>query len=72
MLESQSYLDLAAFWDATDNIQLRFGVNNVLDNDPPLLATFGPSPTAGVEANTVAGVFEAAGRFLFVGAKFRF
>jgi len=72
VLESQSYLDLAVFWDATDNIQLRFGVNNVLDNDPPLVPSFGPSPTANVEGNTVAGVFESAGRFLFVDAKFNF
>lgn len=72
VLESESYFDIAAFWTATENVELRFGVNNVFDNDPPVLATFGPSPTANVEANTVAGVYDAAGRFIFVGANIRF
>lgn len=31
-----SYLDLAAVWSATRNLQIRLGVNNVLDKGPPL------------------------------------
>ncbi|MCK0069234.1 TonB-dependent receptor domain-containing protein [Kordiimonas laminariae] len=71
-LEAQHYFDLTVFWDATENVQLRAGVRNVFDNDPPVLPAFGPSPTANVEANTVAGVYEAGGRFIFFGAKFSF
>jgi outer membrane receptor protein involved in Fe transport len=71
-LEARNYLDFAMFWDATDNVTLRFGVNNLLDRDPPVLTTFGPSPTANVEANTVAGVYTASGRFIFAGANVRF
>lgn len=71
-LPSRSYFDLALFWNATENLTLRAGVNNILDQDPPVLPPFGPSPTAGVEANTVAGVYDAAGRFIFVGANIRF
>ena len=71
-LESQNYFDLTVFWDVTENIQLRSGVRNLLDNDPPVLPAFGPSPTANVEANTVAGVYEAGGRFIFFGAKLNF
>ena len=71
-LESEHYFDVAAFWDVTDSVELRAGINNVLDNDPPVLPIFGPSPTANAEANTVAGVYEAAGRFIFVGAKLSF
>ncbi|MEO1405402.1 MAG: TonB-dependent receptor, partial [Pseudomonadota bacterium] len=68
-LGSEHYIDAALFWDATENVELRFGVNNLFDNDPPLLPTFGPSPTANVEANTVAGLYPAGGRFIFVGAR---
>ncbi|MEM1396023.1 MAG: TonB-dependent receptor [Pseudomonadota bacterium] len=71
-LGSESYFDAALFWDATENVELRFGVNNLFDNDPPVLPTFGPSPTANVEANTVAGLYPAAGRFIFVGARLNF
>lgn len=71
-LDGEHYFDVAAFWDVNDIVELRAGINNVLDNDPPVVPTFGPSPTANVEANTVAGVYEAAGRFIFVGAKLSF
>jgi len=71
-LDAQHYFDIAAFWDVNDMVEVRAGVNNVLDNDPPVVPTFGPSPTANVEANTVAGVYDTAGRFVFVGAKLSF
>lgn len=71
-LETQSYFDLTVFWDVTENIQLRVGARNVFDNDPPVLPAFGPSPSANVEANTVAGVYDANGRFVFAGVNFRF
>lgn len=68
----EHYFDVAAFWDVNEFIEVRAGVNNVFDNDPPVIPQFGPSPTANMEANTVAGVYEAAGRFIFVGAKLSF
>lgn len=71
-LDGEHYFDVAAFWDVNAIVELRAGINNVLDNDPPVVPTFGPSPTANVEANTIAGVYEAAGRFVFVGAKLSF
>ncbi|UTW58569.1 TonB-dependent receptor [Kordiimonas sp. SCSIO 12603] len=71
-LGAQNYFDLTVFWDATENVQLRAGVRNLFDNDPPVLPTFGPSPTVNVEANTIAGTYEAGGRFIFFGAKFSF
>nr|WP_070959498.1 TonB-dependent receptor [Hyphomonas sp. Mor2] len=71
-LDGEHYFDVAAFWDVNEFVELRAGVNNVLDNDPPIVPQFGPSPTANIEGNTVAGVYEAAGRFVFVGAKLSF
>ncbi|NQY98336.1 MAG: TonB-dependent receptor [Henriciella sp.] len=71
-LDGEHYFDVSAFWDVNEHVELRAGVNNVLDNDPPVLPQFGPSPTTNTEGNTVAGVYEAAGRFVFVGAKFSF
>lgn len=71
-LDGEHYFDVSAFWDVNEFVELRAGVNNVLDNDPPLLPQYGPTPTTNTEGNTVAGVYEAAGRFVFVGAKFSF
>jgi outer membrane receptor protein involved in Fe transport len=71
-LDAENYLDFAIFWDATETLELRFGVNNLLDNDPQVVPQFGPSPTANVEGNTVAGVYTAEGRFIFFGANIRF
>ena len=70
-IDSTGYLDLAGFYDFNDELTLRMGVNNVLDSNPPIVTTFGTTGV-NVEANTVAGVFDAGGRFLFAGATFKF
>src|SRR6185437_9882166 len=36
-IPNYSYLDLAAHWRVTQHVQVRAGVNNVLDKDPPFL-----------------------------------
>ena len=61
-LPSMSYLDLAATWQALDNLEIRAGINNILDKDPPL-ATF--EITAGGAANTYS-TYDALGRQLFL------
>lgn len=71
-LPAVSYLDLTAFYDYSDSITFRVGVNNLLDEDPPIVTTFGNASGVNVEANTVAGVYDAAGRFIFAGATFSF
>ena len=70
-ISATGYIDLAAFWDVNDTVTLRVGANNVLDNDPPIVTTFG-STGATIEANTIAGVYDAGGRFLFAGVNFTF
>ena len=70
-IEAHNLFDLAGFYDLNDNLTLRAGVNNVFDNNPPIVTTFGTTGT-NVEANTIAGVFDAGGRFIFFGANVRF
>jgi outer membrane receptor for ferrienterochelin and colicin len=36
-MPTMSYLDLAATWSYTEHLQLRAGINNVLDKDPPIV-----------------------------------
>jgi iron complex outermembrane recepter protein len=58
-----SYLDIAARWYVRENVTLRAGINNVMGRDPEL-TTFGGGFANG---NTMAGVYDTAGRFFFFG-----
>lgn len=64
-----SWFDISGTWKVRPNLTLRFGINNVLDKDPPLLDSnvlpaSGP-PTG--NANTYPGVYDTLGRTAFVG-----
>jgi iron complex outermembrane recepter protein len=59
------YFDLAGNWDLYENTRLRFGVNNILDQDPPISANVGAGFGNG---NTYPQVYDALGRFVFIGA----
>jgi outer membrane receptor protein involved in Fe transport len=61
-IPSYGYLDIAATWNVTKGFELRGGINNVLDKDPPL-ATF--EITAGGAANTYS-TYDALGRQMFI------
>ena len=66
-VKAQSYFDLAATVRVADKFTYRMGVNNVLDKTPPILsATASPIGSFG-NGNTYPGIYEAVGRYLFVG-----
>jgi len=69
VLDAQNYFDLSGSWNATDYMSLRLGVNNVLDEDPPLSSVVGTAPGNG---NTYPQVYDALGRYIFMGATFDF
>ena len=60
---STDYFDLAALWDPTDSVSLRFGINNLFDEDPPIC------PCS--SGNTVPQSYDALGRYLFAGIRYR-
>jgi iron complex outermembrane receptor protein len=59
-----SYLDLTAVWRAMSNLEVRAGVTNLLDKDPPLIPSLDISGNAG-PANSW-GAYDYLGRQLFV------
>lgn len=63
-----NYFDLAATWQARDNVNVRVGVNNVLDTDPPLSYSVG---TTG-NNNTYPQLYNAMGRYIFFGVTANF
>jgi outer membrane receptor protein involved in Fe transport len=65
-LGSRSYLDLEANFTVRENLNFRIGVNNVFDTDPPINGA-GNCPTGPCNGNTWPQVYDALGRFLFIG-----
>ncbi len=66
-----SYFDLTAVWHAMSNLELRTGVNSLLDKDPPLVPS-GRYPPAIPAQRTLGGltiIWAASSSFAF-SAKF--
>jgi iron complex outermembrane receptor protein len=72
-IKAQNYLDISATYDILDRIHLRAGINNVLDNDPPLItASAGSCPAGPCNGNTYPGTWDALGRYVWLGATIDF
>jgi outer membrane receptor protein involved in Fe transport len=65
-LPAMSYFDLSASWRVKDKYTFRVGANNVMDVQPPLVGTGHLLATFG-NGNTYPQVYDALGRYLFVG-----
>ena len=74
----QSYFDLAATAKIADHFELRLGVNNILDREPPIVTsgqsdgTGSACPTGVCNGNTYPGTYDALGRFLYVSGSVKF
>jgi outer membrane receptor protein involved in Fe transport len=73
-IAAYDYFDLAANWTVTKGIELRGGVNNVFDKDPPLVdsANYGVSGAPFGNGNTYPGVYDSMGRTLFLGVTIKY
>ena len=67
-LPAFSYVDLSATWSIARGIELRAGINNLLDKDPPLVTS---EVTAG-GANNTFETFDTLGREAFVAFTLKF
>jgi outer membrane receptor protein involved in Fe transport len=65
-LGSRSYLDLLATFKIKDNYSFRIGVNNVLDQDPPLTGSSN-CPAGPCNQNVYAQMYDTLGRYFFFG-----
>ena len=68
---TRDYLDLIASDQILSNVSLQVGVNNVMDKDPPILAT-GSLPPPFFNGNTYPQVYDTLGRFVFANLKIDF
>ena len=62
---SITYVDFSASWEFRENSQLRLGVNNAFDEQPPLYAP-------NVQSGTDPSLFDVIGRRIFGQVNFRF
>ena len=68
-LPAVSYFDFAISKSIAQNFTLRAGVNNAFDKDPPLTASVGGQVSNG---DFFGGMYDALGRYMFVGVTAKF
>ncbi|WP_246194834.1 TonB-dependent receptor domain-containing protein [Pseudidiomarina piscicola] len=66
-IKAQSYLDIVTTFDLNENTSLLFGVNNILDKEPPMVGG-----SISTNANTIAGFYDTLGRYIHANVTFRF
>ena len=67
--DAVNYFDLAGSWAVTKQLTLRGGINNLLDQDPPLSSVVGAGFGNG---NTYPQVYDALGRRIFMNLTYKF
>ncbi len=70
-IASQSYFDLTGTFDLNETWQVRAGVDNLFDHEPPVVGNEWGG-TAENSGNTYPAVYDALGRAFYVGASARF
>ncbi|HTU66233.1 MAG TPA: TonB-dependent receptor, partial [Steroidobacteraceae bacterium] len=69
-VSATTYLDLQVSFSPMENYEAFVGVNNLLDEEPPLLITGLPGDVTGAE--TDAGTYDAIGRRFYAGVRVKF
>ena len=74
-IDAQNYFDLALTYTLFDKLNLRAGVNNIFDKNPPLIMSStvtGSCPNAACNGNTYVGTWDYLGRYIWAGATLTF
>ena len=70
-LGARHYFDLTAIWNYSDSIGFRVGINNLFDKAPPI-AGEAAGPSLSGNGNTFPGLYDALGRYGFIGLSVEF
>ena len=70
-IASYDYFDLASDWTVREGVDLRAGVNNILDTEPPVIGLSALPLPAG-NGNTFTGAYDYLGRYVFVSATIKY
>ena len=72
-IKAQNYFDLALTYTLFDKLNLRAGVNNLFDRNPPFISTeSGSCPTSACTGNTYPQTYDYLGRYVWAGATLHF
>jgi iron complex outermembrane recepter protein len=77
-IAAQSFFDLSSTVRIADKYTFRFGVNNILDRQPPLVTTGNPATgenngcAGGCNGNTYTSVYDSLGRYIYMGVTLDF
>ncbi|MEA3067822.1 MAG: iron complex outerrane recepter protein [Sphingomonadales bacterium] len=73
-IPAQDYFDLTATGHVGDRYQLRVGVRNLFDREPPIVASgqVGTCGTGPCNGNTYPQLYDPLGRYIFAGATMNF
>ena len=64
---AQNYFDLSTLFKVRKGFELRLGINNLLDRQPPLIVSNTPAGDGPINANTYPEWYDPLGRFVFAG-----
>jgi iron complex outermembrane receptor protein len=69
-----NYIDLSAAMPVTSNVDVRVGVNNIADKNPPLIlnGSFSDCPNNTCNDNTWVGTYDTLGRYLYAHVSLKF
>lgn len=70
-IPAYNYFDLVATWDVNDTARLTLGVENVTDEDPPILGNEAATTSAN-SGNTLPSTYDTLGRVYSVSLNLRF
>ena len=68
-VDSYSYHDLSARWNASEQISVTAGINNLTNEAPPIYTT---SAQAGIQSNTDPSTYDVLGLRYFMNLSFKF
>ena len=73
-IPAYNYLDLSAAIPLGNAVDLRLGVNNIADKNPPLIlnGTLSDCPNTTCNDNTWVGTYDAIGRYLYAHVSVKF
>ena len=74
VFDAYSYIDLSGAWVIKDKLNVRIGVNNVTDKDPPISVSgaFSTCPTTTCNGNVYAQVYDTLGRYAYLNMSVQF
>ncbi len=69
-----NYLDVTGSWTVKEKLDLRIGVNNITDKDPPISpsGSLSTCPTTICNGNVYAGFYDTLGRYVYFNASVQF